>query len=74
MKNIQKFRFGQIGKLESIMSNKFKKSMNTIRAYKIIDYNNIDDTAMMYYYKAIRQCTIMNACRKILCFKDETHN
>lgn len=69
MKNIQKFRFNQISKLKKNMSMKFKKSTRIIRSKK-----TPENIAMLYYYKAIKQCTIMNTCHKIMCFNTKTYN
>ena len=64
MKNPNNVRFGQMMKLERMMWIAFRASFKAIKAAENAD------AAKPAYYMAIRQCTIVNACRAILCFKE----
>ena len=64
MKNPNNVRFGQMAKLERMMWIAFRASFKAIKAAENAD------AAKPAYYTAVRQCTIVNACRSILCFKE----
>lgn len=64
MKNPNNVRFGQMMKLERMMWIAFQTSFKAIKAVENAD------AAKPAYYTAVRQCTIVNACRSILRFKE----